>query len=126
MDRRWLSWASIILVAVLCGFLGFLQYRSIGEISAAESMRLHEELRSRLDAFRRGFDEEISSAVLGLSPLSGERYLQWRKSHGPLFKRIAMAVPETERLALLNLDLNTGTLAPSDWPPDWSSFPDGA
>jgi signal transduction histidine kinase len=106
----------------LCSVLGFLQYRSIGEISAAESMRLHEELRARLDVFRRAFDEEISTAALGLTPASTERYQQWRTSHGPIFARVGLAVPDAQRLTLFNLDLNTGELSAADWPAGWNAM----
>jgi hypothetical protein len=126
--RASLSWASVIVLAGLCGVLGFLQYRSIGEISAAEKTRLHEELRTRLDALRRDFNDEVSSAALALMPASAERYAAWRTSHARIFRRIALAVPNGAQndagLDLRNLDLDSGRFSPADWPAHWSSLRD--
>src|SRR5438552_7352575 len=66
--RDWLPWASVGILAALCGGLGFLQYRWIGEITGAERSRLYETLRSRLNALSRAVDEEISSACRALAP----------------------------------------------------------
>ena len=55
--KGWLAWASITLLAVLCGILAVLQYRWIGEVANAERQRLREDLQSRLNLLRQSFSE---------------------------------------------------------------------
>jgi len=134
--RAWLAWASVGLLALLCGVLAVLQYRWIGEITSAERTRLRTQLQSRLNALSRTFNEAISTACGALVPeaaqveqLGRERaysaqYLRWKQSHEPLFHRIALAVPDSGPLRLLLLDLDTAAFSPSDWPPEWSATRD--
>jgi signal transduction histidine kinase len=121
-QRAWIPWASIALLALLCGVLGLLQYRSIGAIAAAERSRLQEELHSRLAAFSRSFNNEISRAVYELvpSPDAIQRegaaayeahYARWKSMHGGLLRRIAISVPRDGELVFRELDLKTGRLA---------------
>src|SRR5438132_2904871 len=120
MDNRrnaWLPWASVGLLAALCGVLAVLQYRWIGEISGAERQNLQVALRDRLDNLRRDFNEQLANAEHALQPTADQvdgigreaaysaRYVMWRQTHEPLFQRIALAVPQGERLALYNLSL---------------------
>ena len=124
-QRAWIPWASIGLLALLCGVLGFLQYRSIGAIAAAERSRLQEELHSRLTAFSRSFNNEISRAVYELvpSPDALERegtaayeaqYVRWKSLHGGLARRITIGVPHDGEVAFRDLDLRTGRLTSTE------------
>src|ERR1700676_1592948 len=102
--RSWLAWASVSLLALLCGVLAVLQYRWIGEISDAARPRLREQLQSRLSAVSRSFNEEIANACDSLRPTNEQlerlgregaysaQYQHWKESHEPLFRRIALAV----------------------------------
>src|SRR5215470_2122524 len=108
-NRRvaWLAWASISLLAILCGVLAVLQYRWIGEITDAERTRLHEQLQVRLTALSRTFNEEVSSTLASLAPSPeeieqagreaayGAQFQRWRQSHDPLFRHIALAIPDS-------------------------------
>jgi hypothetical protein len=99
---------------------------------------LYEDLRSRLDAFTRAFNDRISDACYALTPSPGQieamgreraystLYARWKASHGPLFQRIALAVPESRDggLSLLNLNLDTAQFSPSGWPAEWSEMRD--
>ncbi len=129
--RAWVPWASIALLALLCGVLGFLQYRSIGAIAAAERSRLQEELHSRLAAFSRSFNNEISRAVYELvpSPDAIERegaaayeaqYARWKSMHRGLLRRIAIGVQHDGEWAFRELDLKTGRLAAIEAAPETS------
>src|SRR6266699_3066239 len=92
-QRALLSWIAVGVLALLCGVLGILQYRWIGEITGAERGRLRESLRSRMSVLRRSFNGEVENACSLLVPSSAEierlgregayaaRYAQWRKSH---------------------------------------------
>jgi len=93
MDNRrnaWLPWASVGLLAALCGVLAVLQYRWIGEISGAERLNLQAALRDRLENLRSDFNEQISNAERALQPASYQvdqlgkeaysaQYLRWNK-----------------------------------------------
>ena len=136
LQRPWVSWASVGLLAVLCGFLGFLQNRWISEVSRAEKERLQQQLQTELNHLSREFNSEISNACSGLLPpasqveaLGRERayaaqYLQWKQSHDRMFSRIALAAPQDGALILSNLDLETGQLSPADWPASWAGMRD--
>src|ERR1700674_293446 len=67
-QRAWLSWASVTLLVVLCGFLAVLQYRWIGEVSEAERLTLQRDLQTRLNLLRRSFDDQIAAAAFALVP----------------------------------------------------------
>jgi hypothetical protein len=110
-----------MLPGVLCGVLGFLQYRWTGQIAEAERSALFEDLRARLDAFTRAFNQEISDDCYALTPAPdqfkamgpeqaySEQYARWKPAHGRLFQHIALAVPHAEPregIDLLNIPGN--------------------
>ncbi len=137
-QRAWLPWASVIVLGLLCGVLGFLQYRWTGQITEAERSTLYDELRSRLAAFTRAFNEEIADASIALTPPPDQinamgreaaysaQYARWKPGNGRLFQRVALAVPDADYedggLRLLNLNLDTGQFSPAGWPPAWSAM----
>ena len=57
-----LSWGFVSALFILCGILGFLQYRWIGEVSLAERDRLGKSLQETLDRLSQDFDGEISAS----------------------------------------------------------------
>src|SRR5579862_517651 len=107
-QRAWLPWASVIVLGLLCGVLGFLQYRWTGQITEAERSALYDELRSRLAACTRAFNEEIADASIGLTPPPDQinamgreaaysaQYARWKPGHGRLFQRVALAIPDAD------------------------------
>jgi signal transduction histidine kinase len=130
-ERAWLAWASVGILATLCGVLAVLQYRWIGEISAAESTQLHQQLQARLGILSRAFNDQISAAGSALEPSRqqieqdgaekaySERYLFFRDSHEPVFRRIGL-LTNPNATDLLLLDPATGNFAPAEWPPEWT------
>ncbi len=130
-ERAWLAWASVGILAILCGVLAVLQYRWIGEITAAERTQLHQQLQARLGVLSRAFNDQISAACAALEPTRqqieqngpekayADQYLLFRDSHEPLFRRIGL-LPDVNALDLLLLDPNTGKFAPAEWPADWA------
>jgi signal transduction histidine kinase len=131
--KRWSSWALVSLLALLCGVVAILQYRWIGEISAAERSRLQGQLRSALNSLRNSFNEEIRSNAASLQARAAQvnqvgreaaystQYLQWKLNGKPLFRRIALAIPKEGALELENLDLGSGQFTTSSWPPEWNN-----
>jgi signal transduction histidine kinase len=127
--RAWLSWLFAAALLALCGYLGFLQYRWIGEVSVAERERMQQRLQADLNRLSLDFNLEVANACRALMPpLSGQldadfaqRYLQWRKTsrHTQLFRALAIAVPADDAVALRSLDLQNGTLHREEWPAAW-------
>src|SRR5580658_9132079 len=121
--RGWLLWASVSVLAVLCGALGYLQYRWTGQVTEAERSSLYDGLRSRVAVFNRAFNDEVSESLTSLAASSAQvekeggreaayssQYLRWKQTHGAFFQRIALAVPQNAvpqdgGLQFLNLDL---------------------
>jgi signal transduction histidine kinase len=133
-QRAWRAWASAGLLAVLCAVLAVLQSRWIGEISVAERDRLHEQLQTGLSQLSADLDNRVSNACSGLMPdpsdfdaaareaVYSSQYRRWKESHEPLFRRIALAVPEFGTLDLSMLDLDRAQFSPATWPPEWTGL----
>ncbi|HUQ93640.1 MAG TPA: HAMP domain-containing sensor histidine kinase, partial [Bryobacteraceae bacterium] len=133
--REWLAWLFVAMLAALCGILGVLQYRWIGEVSRAERERLRDGLRESLRQLSEHFNREIAAACMALIPTRSQaeggaeqayalRYAKWRTTsrHNRLFGRIALAVPEGDAVVLRNLDLHRGVFEASEWPASWSTM----
>ena len=133
-----LSWLFVGVVFALCGVLGVLQYRWIGEVSVAARERLRASLQSSLVRLNQDFNAEITSACRSVLPagfgrgaealeeeLSG-RYRQWKTTsrHVRVFEHIALAVPRDGSVALRTLDLETGAFSDAAWPPAWQGLKD--
>jgi len=135
-NRTWFSSVALIVLALLCGVLGILEYRSTEEIGAAERTRVYGALRSRLDAASRAFDQEISSACSALAPnparieASGpavayaEQYTRLKKRYSQLFRRVALAVPKDGKLKLLILDPASDQFLAASPPAGWTPMLD--
>ena len=132
------SWLSVVALLVLCGILGVLQYRWIGEVSRAEWERLRGSLNASLYRLSQDFNTEITLACATLSSAGspGEErvpeqeyasgYQQWKSTtrHEQLFRRIILAVPQNGAFTLRSLDLDTGAFHDSEWPDEWSRLRD--
>ena len=136
--RQRISWISASALFALCGVLGFLQYRWIGEVSQAERERMAGSLRATLERLSRDFDNEIATDMRALvppgfqqgvpsAPEEGEiaaRFEQWKGStrREGLFRRIAVAKASPEAVILRVLDRDTAEFHTADWPPEWSTI----
>lgn len=132
--RAMLPWLFMGALFVLCGVLGALQYRWIGEASEAARQRLRAGLQANLFRLSRDFNTEIASAwreVIPAEPADSPaavehavaaRYADARKNGRSmqLFRRIAVAVPEDGALSLRSLDPESGVFEPAAWPQDWA------
>ncbi|MBI4878020.1 MAG: HAMP domain-containing histidine kinase [Acidobacteria bacterium] len=123
-----LSWAILIALLVLCGILGFLQYRWVGEVSLAERDRMQSSLQASLNRLSRDLNSEIAVACRALIPVDAPaeseitlRYQQWLKTnrHSRLFRRIAIASPREDSTTVRNLDLHSGGFETIEWPAAW-------
>ncbi len=135
-QRAAFSWLFISALLVLCGVLGVLQYRWIGDVTFAVRERLRGGLDTSLNRCSEDFNSEIGAAARGLMPGTtaldaqavesavAARFDQWRKSNRRrvLFSRVALAEPTDGALVLRSLDLQTGIFQTVVWPPDWSGL----
>lgn len=127
----WLSSVPVTVLALLCGVLGVLQYRSIGQITAAERTIRYDALQSRLNALSQAFNREIATTFSalaprrsqieaeGLEPAYLEQYSRSKDLNDRFFARISLAVPRGGALLLLMLNGNTGQFSAADWPSGW-------
>src|SRR3954453_15551735 len=109
--RPILSWLIVGGLFRLCGSLGVLQDRWIGERSEAARDRLHVSLQASLIRISQEFSTEIANACRTLLTTSGApqeteiaaNFAQWKKTarHNLMFRHIALAVPENQKLKLL-------------------------
>lgn len=127
------SWLFVLPLFVLCGVLGFLQYRWIGEVRIAARDRLRGTLQASLFRVSQEFDSEVIAACAAIAPANSvpdaetarreleSRYNQWKQAagHGQVFDRIAIATPDKHSLTLLVLDPRSGVLTETDWPAAW-------
>jgi signal transduction histidine kinase len=134
--RAVLSWLFVSTLLVLCGVLGVLQYRWIGEVSLAARDRLRGSLQASLNRLSQDFNSEIATACRAILPPSSQpdaqatekelaaRYEQWKKAarHGQIFRAIAIAEPQTKAAILRSLDLESGAFATTEWPAAWSAI----
>lgn len=129
-----LSWLSVMTLLVLCGTLGYLQYRWIGEVSFAARERLRANLQAGLDRLSRDFNTEITTACLALLPQNlrsdgdvteadyAARYARWKQigRDEKLFRRVAVAKTQDGSVALRLLDMEAGVFKAAEWPAGWS------
>jgi signal transduction histidine kinase len=128
--RAVLSWLFVGTLLVLCGVLGVLQYRWIGEVSLAERDRLRGSLQASLDRLSRDFNSEIAAACRALVPANSSetefatRYGQWKKTarDGQIFRAIAIAETQPTGLILRRLDLERGVFETTEWPAEWRAI----
>jgi signal transduction histidine kinase len=115
---------------VLCGVLGVLQYRWIGEVSIAARERMRGSLQASLNRVSQDFNTEISTAARSMLPVGSpadadavERGVLVNFDHlTRAFRRVAIAVPRDGVLALRMLDSDKRAFAPADWPEEWQSM----
>jgi signal transduction histidine kinase len=132
--RAWLSWAAVGLLVALCAVLAGLQYRWIREVADAESYRLREDLRYRLNLLRRDLNDEVFAGCYGYIPANWEiqkfgrdlaylsQYRNRKESGDRVVRRIAVAVPDKLDLLLLFPDAAGTHLVPRNWPPEWEAM----
>ncbi|MFZ0885708.1 MAG: HAMP domain-containing sensor histidine kinase [Candidatus Acidiferrales bacterium] len=132
--RNLFSWASVILLAILCAVLAVLQYRWTAQVAAGEQLRLKSNLDSRLELLRRTFNDRIDSACLAFVPSSAdfskqtaedayiEKYRVQRASQANIVASIALAIPQGNQLALFVPDSAGSRFIETTWPSDWTAM----
>lgn len=126
---------AVTLLALL-GVLGTLQYRWLGEVSAAEGERLRNSLRARAVAFARDFDREITHAYMAFradpdlvgadaAAALSDAYARAQADSivGGIVESVYYFEATGPRAAqLLQLDPAARSLAAVDWPPEFEPW----
>ncbi len=115
-------------MVALCGILGILQYRWIGEVSVAERERLQRSLQGSLARVSHDFNDEIS--VLARAMLRGEdsdyvgRLVTWQESghHVGILRAAYVARPESGEMQLERLNPRTRMAERVPWPQAWEAM----
>jgi signal transduction histidine kinase len=124
------AWVFLSVLFVLCGVLGILQYRWIGEVNVALGERLRSSLQASLGRVSQDFNSEIASSVRGLLPSESvadtaaiERAVLGNLDHHlRLFQHIAFAEPKNGEIVLRMLDPQRRTFITQPWPAGWEQM----
>ena len=120
-------------LVVLLAVLAVLQYRWLGQISAAERERMQRTLRAGADRFAEDFDAELARVYFGLQTdadawqrRDGEafatRFEGWRASasHPGLIREVFVLERGREgRAAVVRFDPAARAFMPADWPAEF-------
>ncbi|MDR3698196.1 MAG: HAMP domain-containing sensor histidine kinase [Candidatus Sulfopaludibacter sp.] len=116
--RSLVPWIYVCPLFILCGILGFLQYRLIGEVRDAARDRMRGSLRASLIRVSQEVDSETAGAIAAIAPQGSQpdaaaveqqtraRYEQWKQSsrHGQMFRRVALVFPQGTVLQLRSIE----------------------
>ena len=128
----------VAALAVLCVFLTVLQYRWTAEISRRTLESLRAGFGDQAALFCQSFDAELTDACNALVPYEGEvtggnraavhveHLRRWLSgAHRPMFRRLAVSVPEDGQPRLYFLDRKILRLTPAaEWPTEWNALHD--
>ncbi|HYN10380.1 MAG TPA: HAMP domain-containing sensor histidine kinase [Vicinamibacterales bacterium] len=122
-----------VALAALVVTLAVLQYRWLGQVSAAERERMKTTMMQRAEAFARDFDREVLHLYLALQTESAglaqqdwtafaRRYDLWRESaeYPQLVKGIYVVEHDPSRSPVLQYRPESRTFEPSEWPAELS------
>jgi signal transduction histidine kinase len=132
-ERRFL-----VVMAVLCAVLAYLQYQWTGELAEAEAQRMEQGLRQQGLSMKQEMENELRRAYSMLLPKASEveaadmddtalqrRYQDWlAQEPRPIFSRLALARKEGARLRYQQMNLTTGKLELRPWPREWGPLRD--
>jgi signal transduction histidine kinase len=119
------EWMFVAVLGLCCAALAVLQYRWTGQITRAERERMRADVRDRLLAFRRDFDESLYDSMRALSPRFGAGASGASVKPCP-FRRAGLAVFRPGSFEWLRHDAQTGGFASDELPREWSALRDGA
>lgn len=137
-QKPWMMWLLVAAMLVLLPLLAVLQYRWLGEVSAAERERMQANLKTSAERFCSDFDRELTVIYTQiqnltepnllqpnqaeanlLSPGFAARYSQWAAGN-PKTKLISgvyrIGDDASGKLALVVFNSDSGMFQLSDWP----------
>lgn len=132
-NRNRAAWLFVISLVVLCGLLTVLQFHWTHDMERAEKTLMREQLAQQAQQFCKSFDDELVKSRAGLVPSAQEiaegtrpavfsKRLQKWKADGrlPIFKHMAVLAGKDGEL--MQMDVESASLIPMDWPEDWANF----
>jgi signal transduction histidine kinase len=130
--RAMFSWLFVGALLILCGVLGVLQYRWIGEVSEAARDRLRGSLQANLERLNTDLSARIASGIRNFMPAAptaathpaaeiGTRYRAWAAAdrHAGMIAGLTVVDTHQDPPALYRIDLATGAASTMDWPGEW-------
>ncbi len=133
--HRFIEWGFIAALLVICVVLTALQSRWTDRLGQATTQQQSSQLRSQAELLCRTFDSQLNEACTQLRPSADQidtlgreeahtQTLQrWQAgSPRPMFRRLAVLVPEAEHGQLYFLDQRTARLTKGEWPPEWTAL----
>ncbi len=136
-ERREAVWSLAFVVAMLalCGVLAILQYRWVGEVSAAERDRLRNSLQESLNRVARDLNSELTASIRQVIPLTQQadagaleveiatRFARLRQaSRAGAISRIAIATQSGDAPEVHVFDPRTAKFTEQPWPEAWNSI----
>ncbi len=132
-----IEWVFIACLIVACAVLSIFQYHWTSEISLATTERLRNGFDGQVQLLGHTFDGELLDACNQLLPenepltatsreaVHATHLRRWQAGKPrPVFKRLAVAVPENASVQLYLLDQKTARLTRMSWPKEWDTLRD--
>ncbi len=125
----------VTALIVLCGVLGALQYRWIGEASEAARHRLQAGLEANLARLSRDFNADLAAAGREIMPAGQPETVEELQQEvaaryqarmaiareARSFSRVAIAVPQDGSARLRIFDPSQAAFASASWPEEWQA-----
>ena len=125
----------LVALLAMCVVLTTLQSRWTSNLGLAATRQQTTQLRSQAQMFCRAFDSQFSDACaqlrpngkqiesLGRNEAHAQSLQRWQSGKPqPMFRRLAVIVPEAGSARLYLLDQKTAQLTAAAWPPEWNAL----
>ncbi len=132
-----IEWIFVVGLVVVCALLSAFQYHWSGEVSRVTAERLRSSFEGQAQLLGRAFDSALLDACNQLLPdneplsaasreaVHAAHLRRWQaRQPRPVFRRIAVAVPEKSALQCYLLDQKTARVSQISWPPEWDRLRD--
>lgn len=130
--HQFIEWGFITALVVICVVLTALQSRWTDRLGQATTKQQSAQLRGQAELLCRTFDSQLNEAcqqlrpsadqidALGRDEAHAQNLRRWQAGNPrPMFRRLAVLVPETGGSQLYFLDQQTTRLTKAEWPREW-------
>jgi His Kinase A (phospho-acceptor) domain len=129
--ERWKDYAFLGILALFCAIISFLQLRWTGELTRSEFAQITENQKTASRMLVREFDQALADSISLLKPDASEcsvsemeaKLAEWHRQGAlQVFKRVAIAIPQSKKVTLSVATLPSLHLSESDWPAGWTDL----